>query len=75
MPGDSQLAALHNDVEEILECLERRVLQLRFGLIDSYERTLEGIGNRFGLTRERIRQIEANAFRKLRRPSRSKKLK
>ncbi len=78
MPGDSQLAALHNDVEEILECLtarERRVLQLRFGLIDSYERTLEGIGNRFGLTRERIWQIEANAFRKLRRPRRSKKLK
>jgi RNA polymerase primary sigma factor len=71
------LAALHRDVEEILECLtarERRVLQLRFGLIDGYERTLEEIGKRFGVTRERIRQIEANAFRKLRHPSRSKKL-
>jgi RNA polymerase primary sigma factor len=71
------LATLHNDVEEILECLtarERRVLQLRFGLIDGYERTLEEIGKRFGVTRERIRQIEANAFRKLRHPSRSKKL-
>ena len=71
------LAALHKDVEEILECLtarERRVLQLRFGLIDGYERTLEEIGKRFGVTRERIRQVEANAFRKLRHPSRSKKL-
>jgi RNA polymerase primary sigma factor len=71
------LAALHRDVEEILECLtarERRVLQLRFGLIDGYQRTLEEIGKRFGVTRERIRQIEANAFRKLRHPSRSKKL-
>jgi RNA polymerase primary sigma factor len=71
------LAALHRDVEEILECLtarERRVLQLRFGLIDGYERTLEEIGKRFGVTRERIRQIEANACRKLRHPSRSKKL-
>jgi RNA polymerase primary sigma factor len=71
------LAALHDDIEEILECLtarERRVLQLRFGLIDGYERTLEEIGKRFGVTRERIRQIEANAFRKLRHPSRSKKL-
>ena len=71
------LAVLHKDVEEILECLtarERRVLQLRFGLIDGYERTLEEIGKRFGVTRERIRQVEANAFRKLRHPSRSKKL-
>ena len=77
-PSDAALlAALHNDVEEILECLtarERRVLQLRFGLIDGYERTLEDIGKRFGVTRERIRQIEGNAFRKLRHPSRSKKL-
>jgi RNA polymerase primary sigma factor len=77
-PLDAALVAtLHNDVEEILECLtarERRVLQLRFGLIDGYERTLEEIGKRFGVTRERIRQIEANAFRKLRHPSRSKKL-
>jgi RNA polymerase primary sigma factor len=71
------LAMLHNDVKEILECLtgrERRVLQLRFGLTDGYERTLEEIGKRFGLTRERIRQIETNALRKLRHPSRSMKL-
>ena len=71
------LAARHKDVEEILQCLtarERRVLQLRFGLIDGSERTLEEIGKRFGVTRERIRQVEANAFRKLRHPSRSKKL-
>ena len=71
------LAALHNDVEEILEFLtarERRVLQLRCGLIDGYERTLEKIAKRFGLTRERIRQIEGKALRKLRRPSRSEKL-
>jgi len=71
------LAALHKDVEEILQCLtarERRVLQVRFSLIDGYERTLEEIGKRFGLTRERIRQIEGNAFRKQRHPSRSKKL-
>ena len=71
------LAALHKDVEEILQCLtarERRVLHVRFSLIDGYERTLEEIGKRFGLTRERIRQIEGNAFRKLRHPSRSKKL-
>ena len=50
------------------------MLQLRFGLIDGYERTLEEIGKRLGVTRERIRQVEANAFRKLRHPSRSKKL-
>ena len=77
-PSDAALlAALHNDVEEILECLtarERRVLQLRFGLIDGYERTLEEIGKRFGVTRERIRQIEGKALRKLRHPSHSKKL-
>ena len=78
LPSDAALlAALHNDVEEILEFLtarERRVLQLRFGSIDGYERTLEEIGKRFGLTRERIRQIEGKAFCKPRHPSRSKKL-
>jgi len=50
------------------------VLQLRFGLIDGHQRTLEEVGIRVGVTRERIRQVEANALRKLRHPSRSQKL-
>jgi len=54
---------------------ERRVLQLRFGLEDGRSRTLEEVGREFTVTRERIRQIEAKALRKLRHPSRSKKLK
>ena len=54
---------------------ERRVLQLRFGLEDGRSRTLEEVGREFNVTRERIRQIEAKALRKLRHPSRSKKLK
>jgi RNA polymerase primary sigma factor len=54
---------------------ERRVLQLRFGLEDGRGRTLEEVGREFGVTRERIRQIETKALRKLRHPSRSKKLK
>ena len=53
---------------------ERRVLQLRFGLEDGRSRTLEEVGREFGVTRERIRQIEAKALRKLRHPTRSKKL-
>ena len=53
----------------------RRVLQLRFGLEDGRSRTLEEVGREFGVTRERIRQIEAKALRKLRHPSRSRKLK
>jgi RNA polymerase primary sigma factor len=53
---------------------ERRVLQLRFGLEDGRARTLEEVGKEFNLTRERIRQIEASALRKLRHPSRSRKL-
>jgi len=77
-PSDAaSLTMLHSEVEDVLDTLtprERRVLQLRFGLIDDHQRTLEELGKRFGLTRERIRQIEANALRKLRQPSRSKKL-
>ncbi len=72
------LSMLRIEVEEILDTLtarERRVLQLRFGLIDGHDRTLEEVGQRVGLTRERIRQIEAKALRKLRDPSRSEKLK
>ena len=68
---------LHIEVENILDSMsprERRVLQLRFGLIDGNQRSLEEVGKRFGVTRERIRQVEANALRKLRHPSRSKRL-
>ncbi len=66
---------LRNELDDILGTLtprERRVIQLRFGLLDDHERTLEEVGKRFGLTRERIRQIEASALRKLRHPSRSR---
>ena len=68
---------LKEQVERVLDTLhgrERRVLQLRFGLEDGRSRTLEEVGREFGVTRERIRQIEAKALRKLRHPSRSKKL-
>jgi RNA polymerase primary sigma factor len=68
---------LQEQVETVLASLtnrERRVLQLRFGLDDGHPRTLEEVGKEFGVTRERIRQIEAKALRKLRHPSRSKKL-
>jgi RNA polymerase primary sigma factor len=54
---------------------ERKVLLLRFGLEDGRSRTLEEVGKEFNVTRERIRQIEAKALRKLRHPSRSRKLK
>ena len=63
---------------EVLDTLtdrEQKVLRLRFGLDDGRPRTLEEVGKEFNVTRERIRQIEAKALRKLRHPSRSKKLK
>jgi RNA polymerase primary sigma factor len=70
-----ELLKLHiNEVLESLNPRERRVLELRFGLKDGHSRTLEEVGKEFGVTRERIRQIEAKALRKLRHPTRSKKL-
>ena len=65
-----QLASVLNS----LDGREQRVLRLRFGLDDGHARTLEEVGREFGLTRERIRQIESQALRKLRHPSRSRKL-
>ena len=62
-------------LQEHLSARERRVLELRFGLMDGRTRTLEEVGQYFGVTRERIRQIEAKALRKLRSPKRSKPLK
>ena len=68
---------LKGHIVEVLDTLnprERKVLELRFGLRDGRSRTLEEVGREFGVTRERIRQIEAKALRKLRHPSRSKRL-
>ena len=69
---------LKEQIDDVLSHLtprERRVIQLRFGLEDGRSRTLEEVGQEFNVTRERIRQIEAKALRKLRHPSRSRKLK
>jgi RNA polymerase primary sigma factor len=68
---------LKEQMHDILDGLserERKVLELRFGLADGRTRTLEEVGQEFGVTRERIRQIEAKALRKLRHPIRSRKL-
>ena len=62
------------DVLKTLTPREEKVLSLRFGLVDGNPKTLEEVGKEFNVTRERIRQIEAKALRKLRHPSRSKKL-
>lgn len=64
-----------NDVLDTLSHREKRILELRFGIADARDRTLEEVGREFGVTRERIRQIEAKALRKLRHPTRSRKLK
>jgi len=78
-PADAaSFQLLKEQVDEVLHTLtdrEARVLQLRFGLEDGRSRTLEEVGREFGVTRERIRQIEAKALRKLRHPTRSRKLK
>jgi RNA polymerase primary sigma factor len=68
---------LKEQMQDILDSLserERKVLEMRFGLLDGQGRTLEEVGQAFGVTRERIRQIEAKALRKLRHPIRSRKL-
>ena len=80
-PAPQEAAAytlLREQLEEVMKTLtprEAKVLKLRFGLEDGKSRTLEEVGKEFNVTRERIRQIEAKALRKLRHPSRSKKLK
>ena len=69
---------LQEQLDEVMQTLtdrEKKVLALRFGLEDGRSRTLEEVGKEFHVTRERIRQIEAKALRKLRHPSRSRKLK
>ena len=69
---------MKEQLSEVLETLtprEAMVLRLRFGLVDGRQRTLEEVGREFNVTRERIRQIESKALRKLRHPSRSKRLK
>ena len=81
MPVPADAAAftlLKEELAAVLDTLterERKVLTLRFGLVDGHARTLEEVGKEFDITRERIRQIEAKALRKLRHPSRSKRLK
>ena len=81
MPVPAEAAAqtlLREQLDEVLETLterEQKVIRLRFGMDDGRARTLEEVGKEFDVTRERIRQIEAKALRKLRHPSRSKKLK
>ncbi len=80
-PAPAEAAAFSMLKEQLIEVLdtltprEQKVLKLRFGLDDGRARTLEEVGRRFDVTRERIRQIEAKALRKLKHPSRSKKLK
>ena len=81
VPAPAEAAAFSMLKEQLVEVLdtltdrEQKVLKLRFGLDDGRSRTLEEVGKEFDVTRERIRQIEAKALRKLRHPSRSKKLK
>ena len=74
---EASYTLLREQLEEVLKTLtprEEEVLRMRFGLIDGKPHTLEEVGKEFDVTRERIRQIESKALRKLRHPSRSKKL-
>ncbi len=72
--SQTMLRQVIDDIFESLSPREVRILQLRFGLVDGYSYTLEEVGKKFGVTRERIRQIEAQALGRLRHPSRSRKL-
>ncbi|MBQ2311647.1 MAG: sigma-70 family RNA polymerase sigma factor, partial [Firmicutes bacterium] len=78
-PADAAaFSMLKDQLNEVLATLtdrEQEVLRLRFGLDDGRQRTLEEVGQQFNVTRERIRQIEAKALRKLRHPNRSRRLK
>ncbi|HEX9236015.1 MAG TPA: sigma-70 family RNA polymerase sigma factor [Actinomycetota bacterium] len=76
-PEAASFGMMRDDIDSVLQTLsarERRILELRFGLTDGKPRTLEEVGREFGLTHERIRQIEAKTFCKLRHPSRAQKL-
>jgi RNA polymerase primary sigma factor len=80
MPAPDEVSGrrlLREDIEQVLDTLtarEARILRLRFGLHDGHSYTLEEVGRKFGLTRERIRQIERQALHRLRHPSRSRQL-
>jgi RNA polymerase primary sigma factor len=74
MTAHTMLKERLKDVLDTLTARERAVLDYRFGLTDGYSRTLEEVGKQFSVTRERIRQIEAKALRKLRHPTRMRKL-
>jgi RNA polymerase primary sigma factor len=77
-PEAASYSLLQEQLSKVLDSLserERKVIELRFGLIDGHPRTLEEVGREFGVTRERIRQIESKTLGKLRHPSRSGKLK
>jgi RNA polymerase primary sigma factor len=77
-PSDvTSYSLLREKLSDVLTTLterERKILEMRFGLLDGYERTLEEIGKMYNVTRERIRQIEAKALRKLRHPTRVRHL-
>jgi RNA polymerase primary sigma factor len=73
----TSMSMLKDRIKDVLDTLnprEREVLEQRFGLVDGYSRTLEEVGKQFKVTRERIRQIEAKALRKMRHPTRIRQL-
>jgi RNA polymerase primary sigma factor len=73
----TSMSMLKDRIKDVLDTLtprEREVLEQRFGLVDGYSRTLEEVGKQFQVTRERIRQIEAKALRKMRHPTRIRQL-